>query len=96
MIAGLADAAGWPAELKSAALAAGLTYTSLSDATVEDCQRAWIVAACIDPITVTHAAAATKLNNAQASLGPEHTDGLTLEQLQVRCDAITASETGEG
>jgi 3-deoxy-D-manno-octulosonic-acid transferase len=38
MIAGLADAAGWPAGLKAAALAAGLTYTSLSDATAEDCE----------------------------------------------------------
>jgi hypothetical protein len=95
MIAGLADAAGWPAGLKAAALAAGLTYTSLSDATAEDCQRAWIIDSCVEPITVTHAAAATKLNNAQASLGPEHTDGLTLEQLQARCDAITASAAGE-
>ena len=41
MIAGLADAAGWPAELKSAALAAGLTYTSLSDATAVECEAAW-------------------------------------------------------
>lgn len=41
MIAGLADAAGWPAELKAAALAAGLTYTSLADATAEDCEAAW-------------------------------------------------------
>lgn len=41
MIAGLADAAGWPAELKAGALAAGLTHTSLSDATAEDCQSAW-------------------------------------------------------
>ena len=95
MIAGLADAAGWPAELTAAALAAGLTYTALSDATAVDCQLAWIVAQCIDPITQAHAASATKLNNAQASLGPEHTDGLTLEELQDRCDAITASVTGE-
>jgi hypothetical protein len=95
MIAGLADAAGWPSELKAAALAAGLTYTSLSDATVEECQRAWIIASCIDPITAAQSAAATKLNNAQASLGPEHTDGLTLVELQDRCDAITASVTGE-
>tara|TARA_R110000868_G_C10615512_1_gene741792 strand:+ start:157 stop:669 length:513 start_codon:yes stop_codon:yes gene_type:complete len=41
MISRLADAAGWPAELKAAALAAGLTYTSLSDATAEDCQSAF-------------------------------------------------------
>jgi len=41
MIAGLADAAGWPAGLKAAALAAGLTYTSLSDATADECEAAW-------------------------------------------------------
>jgi hypothetical protein len=45
MIAGLADAAGWPAELKAAALAAGLTYTSLAGSTVTaaECQSAWAV-----------------------------------------------------
>jgi len=45
MIASLADAAGWPAELKAAALAAGLTYTSLAGSTVTDaeCQSAWAV-----------------------------------------------------
>jgi hypothetical protein len=41
MIAGLADAAGWPSGLKAAALAAGLTYTSLSDATADECEAAW-------------------------------------------------------
>jgi hypothetical protein len=45
MIAGLADAAGWPAELKAAALAAGLTYTSLAGSvvTAAECQSAWAV-----------------------------------------------------
>jgi hypothetical protein len=45
MIAGLADAAGWPSGLKSAALAAGLTYTSLAGSTVTaaECQSAWAV-----------------------------------------------------
>ena len=45
MISGLADAAGWPAELKAAALAAGLTYTSLAGSTVTaaECQSAWAV-----------------------------------------------------
>jgi hypothetical protein len=56
--------------------------------------RQSIIDACLDPISAAHAAAATKLNNAQASLGPEHTDGLTLEELHARCDAITASEDG--
>jgi hypothetical protein len=43
MITGLADAAGWPAGLKAAALAAGLTYTSLAGDTVtaEECEGAW-------------------------------------------------------
>lgn len=66
----------------------------LGTVTSEQCQRAWMIASCIDPITTTHAAAATKLNNAQASLGPEHTDGLTLEALQARCDAVAASDSG--
>ena len=45
MIAGLADAAGWPAELKAAALAAGLTYTSLAGSvvTAAECQSVWAV-----------------------------------------------------
>ena len=45
MIAGLADAAGWPAELKAAALAAGLTYTSLAGeaVTAEECEAAWLL-----------------------------------------------------
>jgi len=95
MIAGLADAAGWPAGLKAAALAAGVTYTTLSNATAEECQRAWIIDACLTPIRNAQVAAAVKLNNAQASLGPEHTDDLTLEELQARCDAVTVSATGE-
>jgi hypothetical protein len=43
MISGLADAAGWPAGLKAAALAAGLTYTSLAGeaVTAAECQSAW-------------------------------------------------------
>jgi hypothetical protein len=45
MITGLADAAGWPAGLKAAALAAGLTYTSLagSPVTAAECQSAWAI-----------------------------------------------------
>jgi len=58
-------------------------------------QRQVIIDACLNPISAAHAAAAAKLNNAQASLGPEHTDGLTLDELQARCDAISASATEE-
>jgi hypothetical protein len=45
MISGLADAAGWPAGLKAAALAAGLTYTSLAGSvvTAAECQSAWSI-----------------------------------------------------
>ena len=45
MITGLADAAGWPSGLKSAALAAGLTHTSLSGSvvTAAECQSAWAI-----------------------------------------------------
>jgi hypothetical protein len=43
MIAGLAGAAGWPTQLKAAALAAGLTYTSLAGSTVtaEQCESTY-------------------------------------------------------
>lgn len=43
MIAGLADAAGWPGELKAAALAAGLSYVSIAGITVtaEQCEAAY-------------------------------------------------------
>jgi hypothetical protein len=75
-------------------LSAPVTYPH-ADVTADDCQKAWIVASCIDPLVAAHSLAAAKLNNAHASLGPEYTDGLTLEQLQDRCDAIAVSETGE-
>jgi hypothetical protein len=56
--------------------------------------RQAIVDACLAPIATAQSAAATRLNNATASLGPEHIDGLTLEQLQSRCDAVAASADG--
>ena len=62
--------------------------------TAESCQRAWLVRGTLNEIEAAQAAAATRLNNAIASLGPEHIDGLTLEQLQARCDAVAASVDG--
>ena len=56
--------------------------------------RQAIVDTCLAPITTAYSAAGTRLNNAIASLGPEHIDGLTLEQLQARCDAVAASADG--
>ena len=62
--------------------------------TAESCQRAWLVRGTLNEIEAAQAAAATRLNNAIASLGPEHIDGLTLEQLQARCDAVATSNDG--
>jgi hypothetical protein len=57
-------------------------------------ERGNVVTACLSPIRTVQAASATRLNNAIASLGPEHIDGLTLEELQARCDAVAASDDG--
>jgi hypothetical protein len=62
--------------------------------TAESCQRAWLVRGTLNEIEAAQAAAGTRLNNATASLGAEHIDGLTLEQLQARCDAVAASADG--
>jgi hypothetical protein len=85
-----------------AALGGGWTYSDLTVvqftaqrvAAETAIVRQNIIDACLNPIAAAHAAAVAKLNNAQASLGPEHTDGLTPEELQARCDAIEASEAG--
>jgi hypothetical protein len=62
--------------------------------TAESCQRAWLVRGTLNEIEAAQSEAAARLNNATASLGPEHIDGLTLEQLQARCDAVAASADG--
>ena len=62
--------------------------------TAESCQRAWLVRGTLNEIEASQSEAAARLNNATASLGPEHIDGLTLEQLQTRCDAVAASADG--
>ena len=56
--------------------------------------RADAIAGCLTPIQTAQAAATTRLNNATASLGAEHIDGLTLEELQARCNAVAASADG--
>ncbi len=90
MIAGLADAAGWPAELKTAALAAGLTYASLSDATVDDCQKAW---------TISETRRTVNLLSAKATAVNAWCDALDLatktpEEVQAYCDSLLASIDG--
>jgi hypothetical protein len=61
MIDGLAAAGSWPAELTAAVKAAGLTYTSLSDATAAQCEAAWVLSlkeASLSLVTNTAAEAA--------------------------------------
>ena len=75
----------------------GLTveqYAVQAEAAATVAARQTIVDACLAPIEVAQSAAGTRLNNATASLGAEHIDGLTLEQLQARCDAVAASADG--
>lgn len=92
MISGLADAAGWPAELKAAALAAGLTYASLAGSTVtaDGCRKAWTVAE--TRRTVNQLAAKSTAVNAWL-------DALDLgtkspEEVQAYCDSLLASSDG--
>jgi hypothetical protein len=56
--------------------------------------RQTIVDTCLAPIQAARDTAGARLNNATASLSAEHVDGLTLEQLQARCDAVAASADG--
>lgn len=92
MIAGLADAAGWPAGLKAAALAAGLTYTSLAGETVTaaECQKAW---------TVSETRRTVNLLSAKATAVNAWCDTLDLatktpEEVQAYCDSLLASSDG--
>lgn len=75
MIAGLADAAGWPNELKAAVLAAGLTYTSLAvnAVTAEQCFEAWQA----DQITVQRAALRSRFDSILNQIGTsEQAEGI--------------------
>ena len=56
--------------------------------------RETLIAATLAPIKTAQAEAATRLNNATATL--EDTDDLTLEELQALCDAVAASSDGFG
>lgn len=92
MIAGLADAAGWPEELKLAALAAGLTYAPLAGSTVtaDDCRKAW---------TVSETRRNVNLLAAKATAVNAWCDALDLtmktpEEVQEYCAALLASSDG--
>jgi hypothetical protein len=56
--------------------------------------RQAIIDACLAPISTAQSSATTRLNNARASLGAEHVDELSLQDLQTRCDAVLASDDG--
>ena len=90
MITSLADAAGWPAELTAAALAAGLTYTSLSVATADDCQKAWTVAETRRTVNLL-AAKATAVN---AWCDALDLTTKTPEEVQLYCASLLASSDG--
>lgn len=72
-------------------LGGGWKYADLTaeqvTAAIEADAKATMIANALDPLRI-------KLNNATASLGPEHVDGLTVAQLQTRIDAVMASEFG--
>lgn len=92
MIAGLADAVGWPGEVKAAALAAGLTYTSLSGSTVtaDECRKAWIV---------SETRRTVSLLSAKATAVNAWCDALDLatktpEEVQAYCDSLLVSDDG--
>jgi hypothetical protein len=92
MISGLADAAGWPSELKAAALAAGLTYASPAGNTVtaDDCQKAW---------TVSETRRTVSLLSAKATAVNAWCDTLDLatkspEEVQAYCDSLLGSSDG--
>ena len=69
-------------------------YETQAAAAATVAARQVIVDTCLAPIQAARDTAGTRLNNATASLGPEHIDGLTLEELQDRCDAVAASADG--
>lgn len=62
--------------------------------TQSDVDRQFMVLDCLTPYETAHTTAAGNLSNANASLADEHIAGLTLAELQARCDAITASGNG--
>jgi len=90
MIAGLADAAGWPIELTAAVKAAGLSYEALSNATADDCRKAW---------TVAETRRTVSLLSAKATAVNAWCDALDLttktpEEVQEYCDSLLESNDG--
>ena len=90
MIDGLAVAGNWPSDLTAAVKAAGLSYTSLSDATADDCQKAW---------TVSETRRTVNLLSAKATAVNAWCDALDLttkspEEVQEYCDSLLASSDG--
>jgi hypothetical protein len=85
MISGLADAAGWPSELKEAALAAGLTYTSLANeqVTAEQCSVAWSA----DQLLIAKQDLTVLFHTYLNAIG-------TSEQAEKKSDLLTALEAG--
>ncbi len=90
MIDGLAAAGNWPDQLRDTVKAAGLSHTSLSDATADECQKAWIVAATRQTVSLL-SAKATAVN---AWCDALDLTTKTPEEVQAYCDSLLASSDG--
>jgi hypothetical protein len=90
MIDGLAAAGNWPDQLRDTVKAAALTYTSLSNATADDCQKTWIVAETRQAVSLL-SAKATAVN---AWCDAFDLATKTLEEVQAYCASLLASSDG--
>lgn len=92
MVPLLAQAANWPDGVAQKILQAGRKSVAVLDSavTADDCQKAWIVAACRTAIN----ALASKVTAVNAWLDALDLSTKTVPELQAYCDALLASETG--
>ena len=97
MIDQLAVGGGWPDALRDAIKSAGVTYVSLAGeetVTAEQCKAAIESDTKVNLIAAAVTAITAKANNITASLGAEHTDSLTVVELETRIAAVIASDDG--
>lgn len=97
---GMATKPDKAAEIQAAMdeLTGGLRYAGVTEAKVQTCidveARRQLIADTLEPIEQASGDAVAKLNNATAELSDGHTDGLTITELQARCEAVAASSDG--
>lgn len=92
MIPVLAAAGSWPTGLAAKILAAGRQNKAVLEVpvTADDCQKAWIVAACRTSLSALSA----KVTAANAWLDVLDLSTKTSSEVQAYCDALLASQTG--